>query len=190
MEKRSRFVVEAAVIAALYLALTWVSRIFGLADGAVQFRLSELLTVLPAMTPAAIPGLTVGCFLANISSPFGPPDWFFGALATLLAAILTRLLRKYRFRGLPILAPLPPILLNGLYAGALVVCFQEAGGFVPGNFTWPTFGAAAGLAAFGEAVVCLSGGYWILKLWDRLPLNEKRPPLSENRSGKKRRKEE
>ena len=90
--KLTRRMVEGAMIAALYVALTYFSRLLGLADGAVQFRLSELLTVLPAFTPAAIPGLTIGCLIANLGSPYGIADIISGTLATFLAALCTRCL--------------------------------------------------------------------------------------------------
>ena len=86
-----RRLVESAMIAAIYLVLTFASRLLGIADGAVQFRLSEALpTVLPVFTPAAIPGLTIGCLFANLGSPFGIADIISGTLATLFAALLTR----------------------------------------------------------------------------------------------------
>ena len=73
-----RFLTESAVIAALYAAATYLSAAFSLAYGPVQFRLSEALTVLSTLTPAAIPGLTIGCIIGNISSPMGIWDVLFG----------------------------------------------------------------------------------------------------------------
>ena len=101
-----RPIATAAVIAALYAALTYVSA--PLAFGQVQFRLSEILTVLPYFTPAAIPGLFIGCVLANVASPFGPVDIICGSLATLLAALLSRVM--------PVkwLVPLPPVICNAV----------------------------------------------------------------------------
>ena len=72
-----RFLTESAVIAALYAAATYLSAAFSLAYGPVQFRLSEALTVLSTLTPAAIPGLTIGCIIGNISSPMGIWDVLF-----------------------------------------------------------------------------------------------------------------
>lgn len=74
MDNRTRkihFLVEAGLIGALYAVLTYVSSMMGLAYGEVQFRISEALTILPVFTPAAIPGLVIGCIIANIGSPFG-----------------------------------------------------------------------------------------------------------------------
>ena len=155
----TRRITEGAVIAALYVVLTYASRLFGLADGAIQFRLSELLTVLPAFTPAAIPGLTVGCLLANLGSPYGPADILSGTAATLLAAIGTYLLRRVRIKGIPALAPLPPVLCNGVIVGAVVAVMNEAGQLIPSAFTWPAFLLTALTVALGELAVCVLGGY-------------------------------
>ena len=110
------YVVTSALIAALYVALTYISNIWNLAYGPIQFRVSEVLAVLPVFTPAAIPGLTVGCLIANIFS-FNPVDMLFGTSASLIAAVLTYLLRDIRFKGLPLLALLPPVLVNALIVG-------------------------------------------------------------------------
>ena len=95
------------VIAALYVVLTLVANAFGLASGAIQVRISEALTILPVFTAAAIPGLTVGCVLANIITGCLPWDIVFGSLATLIGAVGTRLLRKK-----PLLAWIPPVISN------------------------------------------------------------------------------
>ncbi len=100
------FVAQAAMIAAIYVVLTLVGASF--AYGPVQVRLSEALTILPAFTPAAIPGVFLGCLLSNILGGCILPDIIFGSLATLIGAIFTWMLRdKSRY-----LAPLPPILAN------------------------------------------------------------------------------
>ena len=79
-----RFLAQGAVIAALYAVLTYLAAAMNLAYGPVQFRFSEALTVLPVFTPAAIPGLALGCFLSNLASPLGIVDWVFGTAATCL----------------------------------------------------------------------------------------------------------
>lgn len=109
MHQKILFIVHAAVIAALYVLLTFLASAFGLASHAVQVRFSEVLTVLPVFTSAAIPGLTAGCLLSNLLTGCTLPDIFFGTLATLAGAVLTRLLRKHRW-----LAPIPPIAANTL----------------------------------------------------------------------------
>lgn len=110
MKQKIRFLTQAALIAALYVVLTMLSALFGLASGAIQVRLSEALTILPAFTPAAVPGLFIGCLLANTLSGSLPWDIVFGSLATLLGAFGTYLLRRCSRW----LAPLPPILANML----------------------------------------------------------------------------
>ena len=103
-----QFVAQAAVIAAIYVVLTLLFAPFSY--GEVQVRLSEALTILPVFTPAAVPGLFVGCLLSNILGGCIVPDIIFGSLATLTGAVFTSLLRNQsRF-----LAPLPPILANAL----------------------------------------------------------------------------
>ena len=96
-----------AMTAALYVALTYVMNLFGLASGVIQLRLSEMLTVLPAFTPAAIPGLFVGCLLANLLTGCAMWDVVFGSLATLLGALGTYYLGKNKW-----LAPVFPIVAN------------------------------------------------------------------------------
>lgn len=98
---------QAAVIAALYVVLTMLANALGLANYAIQVRFSEALTILPFFTPAAVPGLFVGCLLSNIITGCAPWDVVFGSLATLVGALGTWALRKHKW-----LAPLPPIVAN------------------------------------------------------------------------------
>ncbi len=100
--------VQAALIAAMYVVLTWLANLFGLANGAIQVRFSEALTILPYFTPAAIPGLFVGCFISNTITGAAIWDILFGSLATLIGAFFTYKLRHFS----KCLAPLPPILAN------------------------------------------------------------------------------
>ena len=97
------------VIAALYVALTYIAAAFGLASGAIQVRLSEALTILPVFTSTAVPGLTVGCVLANLLTGCAPWDVVFGSLATLLGAVGTRLLKNK-----PYIAWIPPVMANAI----------------------------------------------------------------------------
>lgn len=101
--------VQAAMIAALYIVLTFIANALGLASQAIQVRFSEALTILPYFTPAAIPGLFVGCLLSNILTGCALPDIIFGSLATLIGALLTRKLRKHKW-----MAPVPPIVANAI----------------------------------------------------------------------------
>ena len=102
------FTAQAAMIAAIYVVLTVIGASF--AFGSVQIRLSEALTILPVFTPAAIPGVFLGCLISNVMAGALLPDIIFGSLATLTGAVFTWMLRnKSRY-----LAPLPPILANAL----------------------------------------------------------------------------
>lgn len=107
--KKTLFITQAALIAALYVVLTYVANLLGLASGAIQVRFSEALTILPYFTPAAIPGLFIGCLLSNFLTGSVLWDIVFGSLATLLGALGTYALRKAKW-----LAPLPPIAANTL----------------------------------------------------------------------------
>lgn len=98
-------VVYAAMIAAIYVVLCYLFQ--PISFGYVQARIAEALTILPYFTPAAIPGVTIGCFLSNLLTGCDVLDIVFGTLATLIGAIGSYLLRKHKF-----LVPLPPILAN------------------------------------------------------------------------------
>lgn len=107
MKKTSKFMAHSAIIAALYVVLTYLANALGLASGAIQIRFSESLTILPVFTSAAIPGLFIGCFISNLLSGCVIWDVIFGSIATLIGALCTYLLRKYKK-----LACIPPILSN------------------------------------------------------------------------------
>ena len=111
---KSRAVVYSAVIAAMYIVLTFVSNAFGLASGVIQVRISEALTVLPFFTPYAIPGLFVGCLLSNILTGCMLWDIVFGSIATLLGAIFTYYMSKIKNPRACFLAPLGAIISNTL----------------------------------------------------------------------------
>jgi uncharacterized membrane protein len=145
--KRTRFIVEAAIIAAMYAALTII--IPG-GSGQIQVRVAEALTVLPFFTPAAIPGLFIGCVIANLFVGAGPYDIIFGSLATLVAAVLTyKMPKKW-------LAPLPPIIIN-----AVVVAFVL--NYVVGAPLLITMG----FVALGEIIACYVLGYPLLLMLDK-----------------------
>jgi uncharacterized membrane protein len=107
--KKVLLLVQAAMIAALYVVLTLIANALGLANQSIQVRFSEALTILPYFTPAAIPGLFVGCLLSNIITGCALPDIIFGSLATLIGAVLTRKLRSNKW-----FAPIPPIVANAI----------------------------------------------------------------------------
>ena len=145
---RINYITTAAFIAVAYAALTYFGGFFGLSYGPVQLRFSEVLTVLPVFTPAAIPGLTIGCFLANIGS-FNPLDMVFGTFATLIAALLTYLWRNIRFKKLPLLSLLPPVIVNAVIIGAEISIF-----FLPQKASLYGYLISAFYVGIGEFIVC------------------------------------
>ncbi|MCI5958744.1 MAG: QueT transporter family protein [Lachnospiraceae bacterium] len=139
-QKKAYFITQAAVIAALYVVLTMFINAFNLANGAIQVRISEALTILPYFTPAAIPGLFVGCLLSNFLTGAAIWDIVFGSLATLLGAIGTYLLRKWKW-----CAPIPPILANTIIIPFVLTYAYGLPGGIP--FFMLTIGA-------GEVLSC------------------------------------
>jgi len=145
----------AALIAAIYTTATLILPIPQYLG--VQFRVAEAMTVLPFLFPEAIPGLAVGCFLANL---LGSPimlDWIFGTLATLLAAMWTRRMPHLW------LAALPPVVCNAVIVGAEIAWFtvQSGGAF------WPAYGLNALTVGLGEAAACYILGVPLARLLDK-----------------------
>lgn len=126
MNKKVLFIVHAAVIAALYVVLTFAANAFGLANNVIQVRFSEALTILPIFTPAAIPGLFIGCILSNFLTGCLLWDIVFGSIATLLGALGT-----YLLRGAKWLAPLPPIVANTLIVPFVLAYVYRFDGSIP-----------------------------------------------------------
>ena len=115
---------RAALIASLYVVLTLIASAFGLSSYAIQVRFSEALCILPMFTTAAIPGLAIGCLISNLICAALWQDILFGTLATLIGALGTYALRKYKW-----IAPLPPILANMLIIPfVLAYCYGFEGG--------------------------------------------------------------
>ena len=153
-DNKALFITHAAIIAALYVVLTYLASMLGLSNGAIQIRFSEALTVLPFFTPAAIPGLFVGCIIANLLS--GAVIWevVFGSAATLLGAVATYLLRKKT----KWLAPLPPILSNTLIVPFVLVYAYGVPDGLP--YLMATVGA-------GEIISCGILGMALLKCLEK-----------------------
>lgn len=174
MKKSTVYTVQGAVIAALYAVLTVGQNVIlpGTASMAVQFRAAEALTILALYTPAAIPGLTVGCVIANISSVtagLGFYDMIFGSIASLLAALTMYALKDVRIKGLPVLAALMPAIFNGLIVGF------EIDFFFIGNlsFNFVDFLIQGGLVALGELGVLIVLGLPFSVLIEKTQLNKK-----------------
>lgn len=119
MKNKTRMLTEGAIIAAMYVALTFVSKIFGLDSGAIQIRISEALCIMPIFSQAAVPGLFIGCLIANILTGCAVWDVVFGAIATLIGAIGTRCFAKKRLAAMicPIISNtvIVPIVIKTVY---------------------------------------------------------------------------
>lgn len=118
--KKTRFLTYAAIIAALYAALTHMQNFLlpGTTTWAIQFRASEALCVLAFFTPAAIPGLTLGCLVFNLTYAMALPlDFLIGSLASCLAAVAMWYTRGWKVKGLPIFGLCMPALTNALLVG-------------------------------------------------------------------------
>jgi len=160
--RKSRFsprdLAIAGIIAALYAVLSYFSSIFGVAFGPVQCRFSEALCVLPFLTPAAVPGLFVGCLVSNLLSPYGALDIIFGSLATLLAALWTAKTRRKW------LSPLPPVICNAVIVGAVITIQQTSADLFLGAFLYNAL-----TVGLGEALACYVLGGLLLKTLSRNP---------------------
>ncbi len=155
--KKVLFITQAAMIAAIYVVMTIFISALNLASGAIQIRISEALTVLPYFTPAAIPGLFIGCFLSNLLTGAMLPDIIFGSLATLLGALGSYALRKHKY-----LVTLPPVAANMLiipwilrYAYGIQFIFRGMDLSIP--FLMLTVG-------IGEAVSCCLLGSFLIRV--------------------------
>ncbi|MBO5378563.1 MAG: QueT transporter family protein [Ruminiclostridium sp.] len=151
---KALFITHAAIIAALYVVLTYFASMLGLSNGAIQIRFSEALTILPYFTPAAIPGLFIGCIISNLLAGAIVWDVVFGSLATLIGAVFTYLLRK-KTRWL---APLPPIAANTIIV-PLVLTYAYG---VPDGL--PYLALTVGI---GEVISCGILGMLLLKCLEK-----------------------
>ena len=151
MRRKARYLAHAAIIAALYAVLTHMQDMLlpnGSASMAVQFRLSEALCVLAFFTPAAIPGLTAGCMIFNLSFAGSlPTDWLVGSLATFSAAWAMRRLRNFRIFGLPIPGLLMPALSNAILVGLALTVYIGGGFWI--NALYVAIGEIAVLLTLG-----------------------------------------
>ena len=153
----------AGMIAAAYAALALAAA--PVSFGTVQCRISEALTLLPVLSPAAVWGVTLGCAITNTAGVstganfLGALDILCGTLATLAAAWLSRRWREIRFYGMPLLSVLPPVLLNAVIVGA-EWCWALTGELC--GFFWPVMGQIA----LGQLPPCLLGA-WLVRLLER-----------------------
>ncbi|HOV70051.1 MAG TPA: QueT transporter family protein [Clostridia bacterium] len=152
------YITQAAIIAAVYVLLTVLPVLNAISYGPVQFRLSEALTVLPFIWPAAVPGVALGCLIANMFSPF-PWDMLIGTFATLLAALCTHWIGKRKIKGALYLAALPPVIINALIIGAELTVFTH----IPFIYNFLSVGV-------GQLTVCFLLGIPLTKIAARLKI--------------------
>lgn len=148
---KTKPLIQGSVIASIYVVLTFLFA--PISYGVMQVRISEALTILPYFTPVAIPGLFIGCLVANILGPYGVIDMIFGSFATLLSAFLS-----YRLRSRPFLVPLPPVIINGVVIGALLHFGYGVPVSLIGCILW---------VSLGQAISCYGLGYPLLKILRR-----------------------
>ena len=163
MQKHTRFLVHAAIIAALYAVLTHFQNILlpGSATWAIQLRLSEALCILAFFTPAAIPGLAIGCLVFNITFAAALPlDWILGSLATLAATSDMWSLRRVLVGGYPLLGMMMPAISNAVLVG------WELSAYIGGGF-WLN----ALYVAIGELIVLLAAGTVVYRVMRRRRLD-------------------
>ena len=146
----------ASTIAALYVVMTLISAAFGLSSGAVQIRISEALCALTFFTPAAVPGLTVGCLIANLITGANVLDVVFGTLATLLGALGGRLLRKHQY-----LVTLPTLAANSIIVPLVIVY-----GFGVKDIALPFVALSVCVGEFISATLLGTGLLMILKKYN------------------------
>lgn len=142
-----RKTVTVAVVAAVYTALTVI--FMPISFGAVQCRISEILTLLPVFSSCGTAGLTLGCFLSNIFSSVSPLDMVIGTFATFIAAVLTRKLRHIKLFNIPFWSLLSPVIVNAVIIGLEITLF------VSEEATFTAFLLSAGSIAIGQTVPCV-----------------------------------
>ncbi len=153
-KRRTLYLCQAAMVAALYVLLTLLAQLLGMGSGVIQVRFSEMLCLLPIVLPAAIPGVTIGCFLANLLTGAVWLDILVGPVATLIGALGTYLLRKNRW-----LASVPPVLSN-----ALIIPFVLAYGYgaeeaIPFMMLTVGIGELLSICVLGMLLFCASEPY-------------------------------
>lgn len=168
--KKHLKLVQAGLIASIYTAVTII--LAPISFGAFQVRIAESLTLLAIYSPTCIWGLSVGCLLSNIIGAFMGAnlvvDIFVGTLATLIAGILSYLLRNIRFKNLPILSALPPIIINAIFIGAEIALLTlgESATYI----TFLTFAIQVGV---GQIISCGALGLPLIYVFEKSKINKK-----------------
>ena len=168
---RTLFLVQAALIAALYIVLCYAQELIlpSSATGAVQVRIAEALSVLVCFTPAAVAGLSVGCFVTNLLTVgVIPTDLVLGTLATLLACLTGYALRNVKLFNIPMLTLFMPVIFNAVIIGLQIEIF-----YIEGDFTFWGFLIQAGLVALGELIACVGLGIPLYLVLNKLDVFNK-----------------
>lgn len=155
MRNRTRYLAHGAMIAALYAVLTHMQNILipNSSTWAIQFRASEALCVLAFFTPAAVPGLTTGCLVFNLTYAAALPlDWLVGSLASFSAAALMYRTRRWTVKGYPLLGMLMPSLTNAILVGGELTVYIGGGFGI--NALYVAIEEAAVLLTLGSALFC------------------------------------
>lgn len=173
-KNKTEYLVKSALIAGLYTVLTLALGAISFGNLGIEFRISEVLTILPVFTPFAVPGLFVGCIISNLVgmafSTLGIIDVIFGSLATLLAAIVSRLCRNITIKGFPIISFISPIIFNAIIVGL------ELGIVLPDVFASITL--AMFIVGIGEALSVFGLGIPLFYSINKIPFLKKH--LSDN----------
>ncbi len=152
MKKQILSLTRGAMFAALYVLLTLLSSLFGLASGNIQVRLSEALLILIILYPEAAVGIPIGCLISNLFFGLMPWDLLFGTLATVIGCIGALALRK---TGNPLLVPIPNVLANALIVPAVIILSMG------GEGTWVSFPFFALTVGIGEIIACFGVGWFV-----------------------------
>ncbi len=153
INNRTVYWIHAAMIAAIYIVMTLLFR--PISYGVMQVRVSEALTILPFLTPAAIPGLAIGCLISNIVGPYGLLDIVVGTAATTSAAIVTSKIKSKKW------APMPPVLINAVFIGTMLYYL-----FLGSPEQVPLWSAMLWVGA-GQLVACYGLGYPLLLVLEK-----------------------
>lgn len=165
------FLVQAALIAALYITVNYAQEMLipTSTSAAVQVRVAELLCTFCVFTPAAIPGLTLGCMISNIISVgVLPLDIILGSLATLLAALCSYFLRNVKLFRVPMLSLFMPVIFNAVIIGLELEIF-----YVEGGFEFVGFLTQGGLVGLGEFIICIVVGIPFYLVLSKTPVFKK-----------------
>ena len=149
--KRTLYVAKAGIIATLYVILTWLASVMGLASGVIQCRFSEALCILPVFTSAAVPGVTIGCLISNLVTTGNMFDIVFGSLATLIGAYGAYLLRKGKLRCF---ASIPTVVANAV----IIPFYLKLAGVADVAYMY-----TAVTVAIGEIISCTILGFILMR---------------------------